>query len=103
EWAPLLQGNPHIHEVIIFPRAEFRSMRAITRFLPWARAFGKKYAADLVLDFQGLLRSGILSRCARQQSGGRIVGLSDAREGAGLFYDDSADVRSHLHAVDRYL
>ena len=103
EWAPLLQGNPHIDEVIIFPRAEFRGVRAITRFLPWARRFGKNYAADLVLDFQGLLRSGILSRCARQRASGRTVGLSDAREGAGLFYDETADVRSRRHAVDRYL
>jgi heptosyltransferase-1 len=103
EWAPLLQGNPHVDEVVLFPRAEFRGVRALTRFLPWSRRFGQQYEADLVLDFQGLLRSGIVSRSARRQCGGRVVGLGDAREGAGLFYDDTADVRSRLHAVDRYL
>lgn len=103
EWAPLLRDNPHVDEVVIFPRAEFRGFRAITRFVPWARRFGREYSADLVLDFQGLLRSGILATCARERVGGRIVGLSDAREGAGLFYDDAADVRGCSHAVDRYL
>ena len=33
----------------------------------------------------------------------RVVGLSDAREGAGLFYDQKADVKGISHAVDRYL
>ncbi|RYD64300.1 MAG: lipopolysaccharide heptosyltransferase family protein, partial [Verrucomicrobiaceae bacterium] len=52
--------------------------------------------------FQGLLRSGLISKLCRKK-GGRIVGLSDAREGAGIFYDEVADVRGRPHAVDRYL
>ena len=58
--------------------------------------------ADLVLDFQGLLRSALIARLCRAD-GGRIVGLSDAREGARHFYDQTADVSAHPHAVDRYL
>lgn len=39
---------------------------------------------DLVLDFQGLLRSGLMTKWSRAK---RKVGRTDAREGAGLFYD----------------
>lgn len=102
EWAPLLEGNPDLEEVVIFPRREFRGVRGIFRTVPWARKLSERVKADLVLDFQGLLRSGIISKLCRQR-GGRIVGLSDAREGARLFYDEIANVRGRDHAVDRYL
>jgi ADP-heptose:LPS heptosyltransferase len=55
---------------------------------------------DLVMDFQGLLRSALIGRLCR---GGEIAGLSDAREGARFFYDRVADVSGAAHAVDRYL
>jgi ADP-heptose:LPS heptosyltransferase len=102
EWAPLLEGNPYMDEVLIFPRQKFRGLRGILGFPSWARDFGRRVQADLVLDFQCLFRSGFIARqcCA---PGGRIVGLSDAREGAGLFYHQKADVSGISHAVDRYL
>ncbi len=102
EWAPLLDGNPHVDEVVIFPRRDFRGVRGVFRIIPWARKMRERVQADLVLDFQCLLRSGVISKICRQP-GGRIVGLSDAREGARFFYDDEADVRGRKHAVDRYL
>lgn len=55
-----------------------------------------------MLDFQGLLRSALISKLCRGKSG-RIIGLSDAREGARYFYDEVVDVSAHRHAVDRYL
>jgi len=102
EWAPLLEGNPYLDETLIFPRQQFRGLRGILRFPEWARDFGRHHQADLVLDFQCLLRSGLIARksCA---PGGRIFGLSDAREGAGFFYHQKADVTGIAHAVDRYL
>lgn len=102
EWAPLLEGNPHIDEIIVFPRRELRGLRGLTRIVPWARGLRGKVRADLVLDFQGLLRSGLIAKLCRAE-GGRIVGLSDAREGSRLFYDQIADVGGIAHAVDRYL
>ena len=102
EWAPLLEGNRHVDEVVIFPRRELSGLRGLLRAYPWARAFQRRVQADLVLDFQGLLRSALIAwnGCAQ---GGRIVGLSDAREGARHFYDERADVSGCTHAVDRYL
>lgn len=99
EWAPLLDGNPHVDEVLIFPRNEFRGLAGLTRFPRWARKVARR-KADLVLDFQGLIRSAIIAKLSQ---GGEVLGLSDAREGAGLFYTRTVDVRDCSHAVDRYL
>lgn len=104
EWAPVLDGNPHLNQVHIFPRAQFRGVAAAWRMLRWARSFGREHSAELVLDFQGLLRSAVVGRFARGRS---LYGLSDAREGAGWFYDSTARLPSQraspMHAVDRYM
>ena len=56
---------------------------------------------DLVVDLQGLFRSGAmawLSGC------GRRVGFANAREGSPLFYTQRVPVpAAPMHAVDRYL
>ena len=54
---------------------------------------------DVVLDMQGLARSGLLTGITRSP---RKVGRSDAREGAGLFYDERVplpDGRWREHSV----
>jgi ADP-heptose:LPS heptosyltransferase len=55
---------------------------------------------EIVLDFQGLLRSGIVSRWRGSRP---VIGLSDAREGARYFYSHIVPVNAGGHAVDRYL
>jgi ADP-heptose:LPS heptosyltransferase len=102
EWAPLLAENPNVDEVIEFPRRDFRGLRGVLRIAPWAQALRARAQSDLVLDFQGLLRSALMSRLCRR-SGGQIVGLADAREGARRFYDVAVDTSTCPHAVDRYL
>lgn len=102
EWAPLLENNPYVDEVILFPRREFRGLRGALRIAPWARQIREQHPSDLILDFQGLLRSALIARLCRAPDG-RIVGLSDAREGARFFYDRTVDVSRHTHAVERYL
>jgi ADP-heptose:LPS heptosyltransferase len=102
EWAPLLEGNPHIDGVVLFPRGKFRGWRGLSRLLRWVKKMRREVQADLVLDFQGLLRSALLARLCRG-AGGRLVGLSDAREGARFAYDGVANVAGKEHAVDRYL
>ncbi len=99
EWAPLLAGNPDVDEVAIFPRGEFRGLAGWAKIPRWAQQIAAR-KADLVLDFQGLLRSALIGRLSR---GGRLVGLSDAREGARFLYDQVAEVSGARHAVDRYL
>ncbi len=102
EWAPLLEGHPDIDEIVEFPRRQFRGVRGALRIAPWAQELRERMSADLVVDLQGLLRSALLARlsCA---PGGRIIGPSDAREGARLLYDEAPDVSAPLHAVRKCL
>lgn len=102
EWAPLLEGNPCLDEVIEFPRRKFRGVAGALRIAPWSRQLRERVQPDLILDYQGLLRSALIAKLCRQ-NGCRVLGLSDAREGARFFYDRVADVSGCDHAVDRYL
>jgi len=100
EWLPLLEGHPHVDEVIPFPRHELAGWNAVAKFRKWSRRLREPEPPGLALDFQGLLRSAAIAR----RSGARLVaGLSDAREGARLFYHHTVPVDPGAHAVDRYL
>lgn len=102
EWAPLLTGNPCLRRVIPMPRREWRGWRDLPKAKRWASETLGTLRPDLVLDFQGLLRSGLLCKAS---GGGHRVGFRQAREGASLFYDQKVSVENwdSTHAVDRYL
>ena len=93
-WAPLLESNPYVDEVIPFERTA-SGLVALRRRLR-AQRF------DLIVDFQGLIQSALVAAAAR---GDKIVGLSrsQARESlAALFY--STGVRTTAaHRVDQNL
>ncbi len=99
EWATLLRGNPDIDHVRIFPRGEFRGLGAPASLLPWLKQI-RQLRPDLAVDFQGLLRSGLIGKISGAQ---QLFGLSDAREGSRFLYDHVARVDRHSHAVERYL
>lgn len=84
-----------VRRFIPFPR---RSLLAdLPRFTSALRA--ESY--DLVVDFQGLLKSAVVARCAR---GARRIGPSFQREGARFFYDELAGRRDKdRHAVEENL
>lgn len=102
EWVPILKDSPLIDEVIPFPRKNFRGTAGLLRFWNWRRTWMlmPREEPEIALDFQGLLRSGIVSRWRGAQS---LIGLSDAREGARFFYQHIIPVNAGAHAVDRYL
>jgi lipopolysaccharide heptosyltransferase I len=99
----LLQGHPDLDDTLAFDRRRSRAgwlatAAALARFARTLRS----YHFDLVIDLQGLLRSGVMGRLTRAP---RRVGLSSYREGANWFYTDIVDVPGGLHglhAVDRY-
>ena len=102
EFAAILDGNPDIDEAVHFPRRDFRGLRGWLRLRKWALELRRRTRPDLVLDFQGLLRSALVARW----TGGESWGTSDSRECARLFHRRIVRVppRSEpLHAVERYL
>lgn len=102
EWAPILEGNPDIDEVIEFPRQRFRGLLGWLRLPGWIRQLRARAHSDLALDFQGLLRSATIARKAASV----CWGTSDSREFARLFHHHAVPVppRSEpFHAVRRYL
>ena len=100
EWASLLEGNPDIDDLLIFPRRDFRGPLGPIKFLRWRREKAKPLRPDLVLDYQGLLRTGLTAKAFR---GVPVYGLSDAREGARFFQTRTVRVTPEMHAVERYL
>ncbi len=101
EWAPLLAGNTTVDEVILFPRRTFRGVSGLGRFWKWTMTEVRGRNPETALDFQGLLRTAMIAKASGARA---LYGLSDAREGAGWFYQRQADVsEGSLHAVERYL
>ena len=72
--------------------------------MPEVRRFVKELRAcryDMVIDLQGILKSGILVGLAR---GERKIGMSGSREGASLFIrEPPVKVDYNQHAIDRTL
>ncbi len=101
EWVPLLDGNPDLDEIVVFPRRKFQGLGGIRRFFRWQRQTVHERRPDLALDFQGLLRTAIIGRLSRPRA---LLGMSDAREGAAWFYNQTATIPDGpLHSVTRYL
>lgn len=100
-WAPLLHGHPLLDGVIEFPRQALRGWRAPLGFVEWGRR-QSDWLPDLAIDVQGLLRSLLLARAFRPR---KLIGYSDAREGARFGFDEvvAAGRARSPHAVDRYL
>jgi heptosyltransferase-1 len=101
-YEPLLEGHPDLDATLPFDRrasrrGPFFSGLAFAKFL--ARIRREQF--DLVVDLQGLLRSGLMTRASGAT---RRLGLSTAREGARWFYTDTVRVADFnaIHAVDRY-
>ena len=93
QWAPILHGHPMLDDVI---EVEF-SVAALLRLIGPLRA----HRFDVVVDLQGLLRTGALSWISGAPT---RIGFADAREGSQFFYTRRVvgSMRG-MHAVDRYL
>jgi heptosyltransferase I len=100
----LLDGHPQLDEVIRFERRRFgqgwRNPSAAAGLFRFARELRSRQF-DLVIDLQGLFRSGWL---AWQTRSAVRVGFANAREFAPVFYTHRVPVAAaEQHAVDRYL
>lgn len=104
----VILGHPCLRNVFVSRRkawgAAIRRPGEAPRVLREVGAFVRKLRGvpyDLVLDVQGLFKSGVLTALAR---GKRKLGLSDAREGARYAWTEGpAQVRVEDHAIARCL
>jgi heptosyltransferase-1 len=102
--AQLLQGHPQLDEIILFERHRYahgwRDPSALGELRDLMRTLrDRKF--DLVIDLQGLLRSGLLTYQTRAPI---RVGFANAREFAWLAYNHRVKVKSmEQHAIERYL
>jgi len=96
-FAPLVRASTVVDQAYVFRRHE--GARAFLRLMREVRR--KEF--DLVFDLQGLLRSGLMAKWSRAK---RKVGRADAREGAGLFYQEKVAPPpgdGSAHALERLL
>jgi heptosyltransferase-1 len=101
EYGELLRGNLWIDEIFLFERnmkgGFFKGVSLNFKLLKVLRSKG----FDLVIDLQGLLRSGLIAWFSRSKN---VVGFENAREGSRFFYSQRIPVPDqNIHAVDRYL
>lgn len=99
----ILEGNPLLKKVWIIHKDEWKKIANIqTTFTELRRLFRELKAErfDLVIDLQGLFRSGLISKA----TGAPLrIGFKEAREGSTAFYTHSVEGGKDIHAVDRYL
>jgi heptosyltransferase-1 len=94
-WAPLLEDNPFVDELVPVRRDTLGNILATRRLLRSERF-------DFAVDFQGLLKSALVASFARP---GHIFGFhqTQTRErAAGLFYSNKT-ISHSAHIVDRNL
>ena len=101
-YEPLIAGHPHLDETLPFDRGAFK--RGPVEAARYTLRFGdelRRRRFDLVIDLQGLLRTGLM--CGFTGCPVR-VGFADAREGSRHFYTHRVEVpdADEIHAVDRY-
>jgi heptosyltransferase I len=101
-YEPLLHNHPLLNATLSFDRGLSKAgvVKAISIYGGFLAELGRR-RFDLVLDLQGLLRSGVMCLASGAR---RRVGLSSSREGARWFYTDVVRVANFdaMHAVDRY-
>jgi lipopolysaccharide heptosyltransferase I len=102
--AGLLQGHPQLDELILFNRKMLGRTSNIVSGINELATFGHELRQrnfDLVVDLQGLFRSGFLAML----TGAPIrVGSTNAREFGWMFCTHLAPVRTwQQHAIERYL
>ena len=102
-FADAIAAHPAISNVIPFPRRRFakawRSPGTLLETLRWFRNLHRQ-DYDLVLDCQGLGRSGLMTAATMAR---RRIGHRDAREFAWAAYTSRVSRSDHPHTVDAML
>ena len=94
----LLIGHPCIDNIILYLRRRWTSPFRLPEVWRWMKLLDSR-DYDLVIDLQGLLRSGLMTWATHAP---RRIGLKSAREGASHFYNEVVDDYP-VSAPERYL
>ncbi|MBF0463616.1 MAG: lipopolysaccharide heptosyltransferase II [Nitrospirae bacterium] len=99
----ILYNHPLIDRLWVIEKDKWKNIGRITdtiRELRSLRTELRRERYSLVVDLQGLLRSGVIA----QMSGcNNVIGFKEAREGSRFFYTQLIEGGRDVHAVDRYL
>ncbi len=95
KWAPILEGNGIVDELVLFERHHPGTWNATRRAL-------RAYRFDLAVDFQGLIKSALVAHFARPE---RIVGYEAgiARERPASWFYSTCVRPKAVHVVDQAL
>jgi heptosyltransferase-1 len=99
--AVLLQDNPRLDKVFVWPRRHWRQLRRERRYVQLLQETGALVAQlrqshfDLVLDLQGLLKSGVWARLSGANT---RIGLG-SREGSQWLMTQTLDTRTETPRI----
>jgi lipopolysaccharide heptosyltransferase I len=101
-YEPLVRNHPDLTDTLPFDRGAFK--KGLFRSARYALSFASELRRrnfDLVIDLQGLLRTGLMCLATRAR---HRIGFANAREGARHSYTQRIHVpdAERIHAVDRY-
>lgn len=99
----ILEGNPMIDKLIVINKDMWKKLNKAGDTLREVKNLFRELRNeryDLVVDLQGLLRSGLITMATRAPE---RVGFAEAREGSRLFYNVRVKGGKEVHAVDRYM
>jgi lipopolysaccharide heptosyltransferase I len=99
----LLEGHSMIDKLVIIHKDMWKKITHAQHTVKEIKALLKRLKQekyDLVIDLQGLLRSGIITKATNAPI---RAGFQEAREGSRLFYTHKVKGGKDIHAVDRYL
>lgn len=99
----LFEYHPMIDKLWVINKDEWKNIRKVRHTITEISSLCKELrdeSYDIVIDLQGLLRSGILTNATNAPI---RLGFKEAREGSSIFYTHKIEGGKEIHAVDRYL
>jgi len=102
-FADLLEGHPMIDKLWVIDKDRWKKLLSFFSNLRDILILSRKLKNeqyDIVIDLQGLLRSGLITAL----TGAPVkIGFREAREGSTIFYTHKVEGGKNIHAVERYL
>ena len=99
----VLEDHPMVKKLVVINKNQWKNIRKVKDTISEAKALSRDLRSesyDIVIDLQGLLRSGLIAKATRSSL---RIGFKEAREGGNLFYTHKIKGGREIHAVDRYM